>query len=217
MDEIMEMLNMFRKLIFGFLILTVVLTSGCVNSNEPNQKTQPTEPKVINLHAKQIILDDGEINDLFGIILTKDENIFPESDELSVYYSTYDDIRSVHILSGVNNVYVLKKSDSNKYNVSIGTYVFPTVDDAKFFESKIIDSDQNIKVIKNIIGIGNTTRNLYSVVSIEPLFIWDDDPYIFPTSFIFNFINQNYGSDLRGFDSGKTNYGKTINIEYDVY
>ena len=72
------MVRLKRTWLFGLLILTVILISGCINSNEPTQKTQQTdEPKVINLNAKQIILDDNEIEDLFGVILTKDETIIP--------------------------------------------------------------------------------------------------------------------------------------------
>jgi len=67
LGQIMERQNMFRKSMFGLLILTVVLTSGCLNSNEPAQKTQPTdEPKVINLHAQQLILNDSEVKEVLG-------------------------------------------------------------------------------------------------------------------------------------------------------
>lgn len=224
----LNMVNMFRKSIFGFLILTMVLMSGCLNSNESIQKTQPTitpasvpikENKIINLHAKQIILDDSEIEDLFGVILAKNENSIQETDELPVYYSPYYDIHSVHILSGANNFYVLKKPDNNKYNVSIGVYVFPTVDNAKYFESRIIDSDQNIKVIKNKIGIGNTTQDLYSVVSIKPLFSWDGScNLVLNYSFILSFYKQNYGQHTSpSYSCIETNHGKSINIEYYVY
>lgn len=216
------------KYILGLLILIIVLVSGCLNSNESIQKTQPTitptsaptkENKIINLNAKQIILDDSEIEDLFGVILAKNENSIHESDELPVYYSPYYNIHSVHILSGVNNFYVLKKSYNDKYNVSIGVYVFPTVDDAKYFESKIIDSDQNIKVIKNIIDIGNTTGNLSSIVSIKPLFSWDGScNLLFIDSFVTSFFWQNYGNNFpESYQCTETNYGKSIKIEYDVH
>ncbi len=169
----MEKRNKLIKSIFGLLVLTVVLTSGCLNSNEPIQKEQPTyEPKVINLHAKQIILDDDEIKDLFGVILTKNETIIPKSDKLPVYYG---DAYNVNLLSGVSNLYDLKKSSSNnKYTISIGVYVFSTAKDAKYFESKAINSNRNIKVVKNIIDLGNTTGNLSSVISREPLSSWGD-------------------------------------------
>lgn len=79
----MKRLNMFRKLIFGFLILTVVLTSGCINSYEQSQKTQPiitptpiqtaevfyptpTPIKIINLDPSQLILSDEEVNKVLG-------------------------------------------------------------------------------------------------------------------------------------------------------
>ncbi len=72
----MEKLN---KLILGLLILTVVLTSGCLNSNEPAQKTQsiisPTIPtkivptptiKIIDLHAQQLVIDVNDIKETLG-------------------------------------------------------------------------------------------------------------------------------------------------------
>jgi hypothetical protein len=55
------------KSILGLLILIIVLVSGCVNPNEPSQKTQSTdEPKVINLDAQQLILNDSEVEEVLG-------------------------------------------------------------------------------------------------------------------------------------------------------
>lgn len=71
---------MFIKSIFGILILIVILISGCLNSNEPTQKTQqiitPTTPtitpvptptiKIIDLHAQQLVIDVNDIKEALG-------------------------------------------------------------------------------------------------------------------------------------------------------
>lgn len=73
----MKRLNMFRKLVFGLLILTMVLISGCTNSNEQAQKTN--QSKIINLHAQQLILNDSEVEGVLGNAWQK-----VQSDEISV-------------------------------------------------------------------------------------------------------------------------------------
>lgn len=55
------------KIIFVILTIIAALTSGCINSNEPTQKTQlKDEPKVINLNAQQIVLNDIEVKEILG-------------------------------------------------------------------------------------------------------------------------------------------------------
>ena len=152
----MERLNMFEKSIFGLLILTVVLISGCINSNELTQKTQPPdETKIINLHAQQIILDDNEIKELLGATLTKKEqNIISEKEDDKIFG---------HVLSGISVGYGIPKMGDN--NVSILLFVSPTIDVAnKSYQSIELEVQNKIgKIISNKINIGDAGE-LYSVV-----------------------------------------------------
>jgi hypothetical protein len=149
------------KFVIGILI--IVLVSGCVNPNEPSQKTQPIisptpiptdEAKIINLNAQQIILNDTEIKGILGANLTRVEQyITPEIN---------DD--EGHVLSGISVVY-----GNHEYylyeNATIGLSVSPDLDDAnKIYQSMGLGLQNGTeKIISNKIDIGDYGE-LYSVV-----------------------------------------------------
>jgi hypothetical protein len=62
-------------LILIAMVSLAVIVSGCVNTSEPTQKTQPIssptpiptkEVKIINIDAQQIVLDENDIKEVLG-------------------------------------------------------------------------------------------------------------------------------------------------------
>lgn len=91
------------KTIFVILIIIAAITSGCINSNELTQKTQPiitptpiqtvevsyptpTPIKIINLDPSQLILSDVEVNKVLGSSWTK-KGEHPSTFNFSNYYA----------------------------------------------------------------------------------------------------------------------------------
>ncbi|MDO8725059.1 MAG: hypothetical protein Q7J35_03205, partial [Candidatus Methanoperedens sp.] len=152
-----------KNLIVILLILTLFLTLGCLNSNEPTQKALPTnEPKVINLHAQQLILNDSEIKEALGHDWEKKEQrIDGQTQEELIILS------SISLLYA-NRTETIDRVLGSKNPIYISVFVSPNIYYAEnksyqYFVSKLQETG---KVVRNKIDVGDKGE-IYTVVDVQ--------------------------------------------------
>lgn len=149
------------KTIFVILTIIAALTSGCINFNEPTQKTQlKDEPKVINLNAQQIILNDSEIKEALGFDwenetrkidgLTKEKDIIVLSDISLTYRNPNRKITA----AGIDEITI---------SLLVSPSIYAANNNYQFWNSKLQETG---KVIRNKIDVGDMGE-LYSIVDTE--------------------------------------------------
>lgn len=135
------------KLKFIVGILIIVLVSGCVNSNEPAQKTQPIisptpiptkEVKIINIDAQQIVLDENDIKEVLGT----DWKASQDTSKTILQLTPRSRVSRTYESELIQN----SRGGSIQYEVTIEIMVYGSIDEANRETSVVTTGGEKINI-----------------------------------------------------------------------